>query len=97
MKVLIATTSVLISSSAIASPNCWLNDKTGSHVDFNVASGAVDGGSFGSVQLTKGSRGESILSYSLNGEAVYVSFKRYVSITQQANDAARTTQNIVCQ
>jgi hypothetical protein len=82
--------------SAFASPECWLNNKEGSHIDFDQNKELFDSGEpFGLVKVKEIKKGYS-LTYTINGEETVVEFKKKLSLTKQPVKTGGLIGNIVC-
>ena len=94
---LLLTILSLGSLSTFASVECFVNNKSGEHLEFNEKSSLINSGEpFGLIRITKNG-GNHHLSSFVNGEETIVSFKKELSITKQsAAGIAGGAGNIIC-
>lgn len=100
MKTLLIGLLALGSLSAMASLECYVNNKAGDHIELNQKDVLDTGAPFGVVRIEK-ANGRYHLSSIVNGEETIVSFKKELSLTKQnplgiSTDGAAGLGNIVC-
>ena len=102
MKILLIGLLALGSVAAMASVDCYVNNKAGEHIELSEKSGLINTGApFGIVSLHK-ANGRYHLSSITNGEQSIASFTKKLSLTKQkplgisvGGDAS--LGNIVCE
>lgn len=102
MKSLLIGMLTLGSISAMATVECYVNNKAGNHIELSEKSGLIDTGApFGIVSLHK-ANGRYHLSSIVNDEQSIASFTKKLSLTKQkplglSVDGNASLGNIVCQ